>query len=623
MTVQHFIFFWLISGLAAITMNTNKITGIYLCNFQSIKNPTLIKLDKPCFLYGPNSAGKSTILDALEIFSKFHSKEKLEKYFHKHAHDETLSPTIGIEYFSSMAVMAGIDKGDWEWWNKSLSDGYYSHPYQEFFSEIQGKLIQLQVGDFGASLSVAIEGEPLFEFSNHHLDVNEYGQVSDGSEPDFKEEDLEDTDLTIFGFLKVYKKSPYYKYLNWHLRQFSLSAEEREIVNKRKNLLNQFNCYYDLAVAEDTNEVIKLRGISFSLDNIWLQTSSYVYTDVCCENVFGYQYYSPEWPENVSLSEESKTEAHRYLEEMGSAKSSKYDSWDGERAHTELVNVANYFTNFVYGFIYEIQKVVKYAQVRGDRQLLDSEKIFAFHSYGKYNETYAPLVISGINYIDSKKTCMDRYASYLIKNLGDDNNSIYFSKKESEVDFVNLALTKYMPSLSKYSVFASGYEISKIFEVDKTNSGRLVYLSLNYKDKQLGFQDVGSGISYVFPILTALWSSNLCFVEQPELHLHPAGQCEIADVILAANKLGTISVVESHSEHLLLRIMRRIRETTEGYLIRDEFKLKPDDLRIYYFNPQGEGYTDVKEIRVDAYGELLNTWPGGFFSERERELFGE
>ncbi len=49
--------------------------------------------------------------------------------------------------------------------------------------------------------------------------------------------------------------------------------------------------------------------------------------------------------------------------------------------------------------------------------------------------------------------------------------------------------------------------------------------------------------------------------------------------------------------------------------------IAPDQLFIYYFDPQPDGATIVKRIRVDKYGELLDFWPGGFFSERDEELF--
>ena len=173
-----------------------------------------------------------------------------------------------------------------------------------------------------------------------------------------------------------------------------------------------------------------------------------------------------------------------------------------------------------------------------------------------------------------------------------------------------------------YEIYPQCLLVTKEGEADP--SDKFIFLKVKHKNKEnLGFQDVGSGISYVFPILSSLWQSKLSFIEQPELHLHPSAQCELGDVFIAAYNKGSMAVVESHSEHMLLRILRRIRETTNEFLMPKELKFTANDLRIYYFKPEPNGFTTVKEIRVDEYGELLNTWPGGFFSERDRELFGE
>lgn len=597
-----------------------KITGIYLSNFQSILNPTFIKLDKPCFFYGPNSAGKSSILDALEIFSKFHTEDTVEKYFRKYARDEAISPTIGVE-FTSELITSSItkDRGDSQWWRKKVNDSYYDYPHQSFFEEINGKSVQIQVGSYGASFSVAIENEPLFEIGNTSWNVDEYGQTWEGSESNFNDEDLADVDACLNGYIKIYKKSPFYKFLDWHLRDFLIKPDELFRNKRWKNLLGQFNPYYDLAVEDNNEEFITIRGISFSIDNQWYSRShSYVFVDYCADLIFEYEYSSKDLDVDESNSV-AMAEARKYLEDF---RTGKYFNWDGEKSLSKLKNIAEYFGDFVYGFILQINKGIRFSHVKGNRGLLDSRKLFAFHTHDPGEEPLAAssLAVPNVNYIDPQNTFMDNYASFLLNELGDKDDFPYFYNPGLKIDFVNLALSRYLPSLSDYSITAKGYKVSHHLD---SRVGRLVYLFLKYRSKTLGFQDVGSGISYLFPILTALWGSKLCFIEQPELHLHPAGQCEIADVLIAANKMGVVSVVESHSEHLLLRLMRRIRETTDGYLIREELKIKPDDFRIYYFIPRAEGYTDVKEIRLDKYGELLNSWPGGFFSERERELFGE
>jgi predicted ATPase len=79
--------------------------------------------------------------------------------------------------------------------------------------------------------------------------------------------------------------------------------------------------------------------------------------------------------------------------------------------------------------------------------------------------------------------------------------------------------------------------------------------------------------------------------------------------------------LETHSEHLLLRLLRRIRETGEGELPRDSFPcLTPDRIAVFYVETS-DGQTKVQNLRVDETGEFIDRWPRGFFEERAKELF--
>jgi predicted ATPase len=79
-------------------------------------------------------------------------------------------------------------------------------------------------------------------------------------------------------------------------------------------------------------------------------------------------------------------------------------------------------------------------------------------------------------------------------------------------------------------------------------------------------------------------------------------------------------IVETHSEHLILRILRRIRETTEGELSKGAREVKPDDVAVHYFEVSQDG-TKVTRLRIRDDGEFLDRWPYGFFDERTEELF--
>lgn len=137
-------------------------------------------------------------------------------------------------------------------------------------------------------------------------------------------------------------------------------------------------------------------------------------------------------------------------------------------------------------------------------------------------------------------------------------------------------------------------------------------------------RDVGIGISQVLPVLVMAYASRnkLLAMEQPEIHLHPALQAELADVFIESalgNRKNTF-ILETHSEHLILRLLRRIRETTDGSLPVGSIPLRPDDVCVLYIDPQGDS-SRVVELPIAADGDFSRQWPEGFFTDREKELF--
>lgn len=170
---------------------------------------------------------------------------------------------------------------------------------------------------------------------------------------------------------------------------------------------------------------------------------------------------------------------------------------------------------------------------------------------------------------------------------------------------------------------------------DPSNDSSAFLVSLLLVDadgRRLKFEEVGSGLGYALPVLAAISRDRFAFIQQPELHLHPALQSELADGIIAALAEGDLSryppsprqyIIETHSEHLLLRLLRRLRETTHGSLNRDNLKLERDSLVVLYVDPQADGSAVVRRLRVSHDGEFMDRWPRGFFEERWKDLFDE
>ena len=124
--------------------------------------------------------------------------------------------------------------------------------------------------------------------------------------------------------------------------------------------------------------------------------------------------------------------------------------------------------------------------------------------------------------------------------------------------------------------------------------------------------DVGFGVSQILPVLTICYyvpEGSVILLEQPEIHLHPTVQAGLADVFIDAIKTRNVQIIiESHSEHLLRRLQRRI---SEQQISNDETAL--------YFCEMRDGSSKLKHLEVDLYGHIEN-WPDGFFGDEFEEM---
>jgi len=136
-------------------------------------------------------------------------------------------------------------------------------------------------------------------------------------------------------------------------------------------------------------------------------------------------------------------------------------------------------------------------------------------------------------------------------------------------------------------------------------------------------RDVGIGVSQVLPVLVAAYASKnkIMAIEQPEIHLHPALQAELGDLFIesALGENKNTFLLETHSEHLILRLMRRLRETHEDKLPKGITPVRSEEVAVLYVDADGPS-SIVREMPLNERGELVKAWPGGFFEEGLREV---
>jgi ABC-type ATPase involved in cell division len=217
------------------------------------------------------------------------------------------------------------------------------------------------------------------------------------------------------------------------------------------------------------------------------------------------------------------------------------------------------------------------------------------------------------------------------REIADDFDALFamardVSRSETEMDFLDLgpfpeiqALLSAVTDTESLSEFLA----QRIVDAQSEEIRALVLVDQR-TDTPVSHRDVGIGVSQVLPVLVAAYASTeqVLAIEQPEIHLHPALQAELGDVFIesALGESRNTFLIETHSEHLLLRIMRRMRETSTGKLPDGIPEVRPEHIMVVFVEPDG-ARSLIREMPLNERGELVKAWPGGFFEEGLREIF--
>lgn len=181
--------------------------------------------------------------------------------------------------------------------------------------------------------------------------------------------------------------------------------------------------------------------------------------------------------------------------------------------------------------------------------------------------------------------------------------------------------------LADFQEFIAGWlqdlGIISSFEVKPVAKGRKefeVWVKTHLNSTNVKITDVGFGVSQVLPALVQAFyapPNSTIWMEQPEIHLHPQVQAELADVFISAtqayenNQSRNVQlIVESHSEHFLNRLLRRVAEG----------KINPEDLAIYFCHREGSA-AELEELCLDMLGNIKN-WPENFFGNTMADIAG-
>lgn len=159
------------------------------------------------------------------------------------------------------------------------------------------------------------------------------------------------------------------------------------------------------------------------------------------------------------------------------------------------------------------------------------------------------------------------------------------------------------------------------FTVKPVAKGRKEYevlIKTHADAPEVKLTDVGFGISQVLPALVEAFyapRNSTVWMEQPEIHLHPQVQAHLADAFISAVQAWESGqprnvqlIVESHSEHFLTRLQRRVAEGV----------ITPTDVAIYFCKRSGKS-AELEPLELDLYGNIAN-WPDNFFGDEMEDV---
>lgn len=210
-------------------------------------------------------------------------------------------------------------------------------------------------------------------------------------------------------------------------------------------------------------------------------------------------------------------------------------------------------------------------------------------------------------------------------SVGDDGENTVaaiLSARDREIGFIKPSAIRASPAKLFEEVIAIKLKelgLIESFEVENV-SGQLYRVKVRAKGSENGVDlpDVGFGISQVLPVLVQCFYAprgSVILMEQPEIHLHPSAQSALADVmidVINSRENGEDRniqvIIETHSEHFLRRLQRRIAENAV-----------PQEKVSAYFANISQMPTTLEPLRIDSFGNIQN-WPENFFGDEMGDI---
>ena len=568
----------------------NKDNGVWLNsigleNFQCFHGYQEIPLGEITFIYGPNSSGKSALIDAIEVLRDFWGN--------------TVSEDIAPTPFEPFEIPEKLRRSV-----RREKNNYFIKEATRLVG-----VVSLTEAEFGSKLN----HRNYIHYHRFFSDVFNINQLSSSNKKIDIRTEIRSSSSSIDNILLSVNGTPLLQYSHG----FSINLNHpwissSTIIHKNRSI----------GITQVLDQVGK-PGNFFQFNDGWLSYTIHVH---CLPN------------RAISLNDNFYHFIENAIEELPEDIQPKVDFDSTIDAFNRMARIYNELIGFFSKIFHEGLRIEK---ISGSRKIPSKKDLTYFLNAS--NSSIADSAHYGIEvngdplFLGLAKSSLIRYLKKSVSKFSSKEDKEYIEQiirhsSTETLDQVNEALRDHLLLDRSYQIESKIHLLidpkATLDEKEKNAidlmGPYIVTLRLiDSSGNSFDFHDVGSGLGYMLPILTGINSQAISAIEQPELHLHPALQGALADVFIECCNRGSKSIIESHSEHLLLRALRRVRETSNEKIKSPTLSIRPEQLCVLYFDPSINGGTKVKRIRVSKEGDFLDYWPNGFFDERRKDLFDE
>lgn len=568
-----------------------RITQLRLENFKSFKEPTTIDFAPITLLFGPNSAGKSSIVQALNILKngvKDYSHTKFNRLFHTSDTKRAQSFSIGASVeLSSMDIIESRSANELieliEVYEESLHESYID--FSRFTSLIDsvGVTLNYVPGQMVDQFEVWFNQVPFFRVSSTvKQTVNNL--FSDGGNSYSGRQELGSNSWIISEVNKTHSLFE--------------NTDFSEVFNVLTDALNQDIFNGDFVIGLEG----KVPSVSMQVSLPSTSWESGTTTTLERKILTSFVELLLTSPFEILYGELDASSHLGPLRIVPDVREEFHESkdYDGSRFWQKLSQVNEHYSSFEL-----VNSVNEWLKSLNSGYSIDLfERRIGYEHIELYNSSKVDRMLTGIEAMgefDGKTT-----------------SQIALEKNNYTVDFER----------KKHKTF---YDSAEILQHN------IVAFKASDGSHHAGAQDIGVGMSQVLPVIVGSLMPEIRFfsMEQPELHIHPRMQGALADLFISEAiesdfnyrvnwKIGDERdpfklvkpesavksfFIETHSEHLVLRLLRRVREE----------QVIPEFISVLYVQ-NIDGISSIKKIRINESGGFNDLWPNGFFEERDEDL---